>query len=75
MGTGFRRKYLEQELLEVSAVGIPANPNALQLGVKEGAVEKADLEELLELLRELNQAPCVSQVLPLARALGDALKR
>src|SRR6266699_1903650 len=26
---GFRRKYLEQELLEVSAVGIPANPNAL----------------------------------------------
>src|SRR5436305_2906278 len=28
----YRRKYLEQELLEVSAVGIPANPNALQLG-------------------------------------------
>jgi len=74
VGTGFRRKYLEQELLEVSAVGIPANPNALQLGVKEGAIEKADLQELLELLRELNQAPCVSQVLPLARALRDALK-
>src|SRR5882724_10954860 len=28
-GEGFRRRYLEQELLEVSAVAIPANPNAL----------------------------------------------
>jgi hypothetical protein len=46
-----RRKYLEQELLEVSAVGIPANPNALQLGLKAGAIEKADLVELLEMLR------------------------
>lgn len=27
----YSRKYLEQELLEVSAVGIPANPNALAL--------------------------------------------
>jgi hypothetical protein len=49
----FRRRYLEQELLEVSAVGIPANPNALQLGLKAGAVEKADLLELLEMLRAL----------------------
>ncbi len=47
----FRRKYLEQELIEVSAVGIPANPNALQFGLKSGAVEKADVKELLELLR------------------------
>src|SRR5438105_1657634 len=36
-GKAWRRKYLEQELLEVSAVGIPANPNALQLGLKAGA--------------------------------------
>ena len=35
----FRRRYLEQELLEVSAVGIPANPNALALGLKAGAIE------------------------------------
>ena len=48
-----RRKYLEQELLEVSAVGIPANPNALQLGLKAGAIEKADLVEVLEMLRTL----------------------
>lgn len=45
-----RRRYLEQELLEVSAVGIPANPEALQLGLKAGAIAKADLQELLDLL-------------------------
>ena len=45
-----RRVYLEQELLEVSAVGIPANPEALQLGLKAGAVEKADLQALMEML-------------------------
>jgi hypothetical protein len=45
-----RRIYLEQELLEVSAVGIPANPEALQLGLKSGAIERADLKALLELL-------------------------
>jgi Caudovirus prohead serine protease len=50
---GYRRRYLEQELLEVSAVGIPANPEALQLGLKAGAVAKADLVELWELLRGL----------------------
>src|SRR5258705_223878 len=48
----FRRRYLEQELLEVSAVGIPANPSALQLGLKAGAIEKEDLRELLEMLRQ-----------------------
>ena len=42
-----RRLYLEQELLEVSAVGIPANPNALALGLKNGAIEKSDLKDLL----------------------------
>jgi hypothetical protein len=47
-----RRKYLEQELLEVSAVGIPANPNALALGLKAGAVEKSDLKDLHELIRQ-----------------------
>jgi hypothetical protein len=46
-----RRRYLEQELLEVSAVGIPANPNALALAVKSGALVKADLKHLADLLR------------------------
>src|SRR5260221_9029166 len=48
---GYRRKYLEQELLEVSAVSIPANPNALTLALKSGAIEKSDLKELFELLK------------------------
>jgi hypothetical protein len=52
-GTSPRRRYLEQELLEVSAVAIPANPDALALGLKSGAVEKADLQETMELLRGL----------------------
>jgi hypothetical protein len=48
-----RRRYLEQELLEVSAVAIPANPDALALGLKSGAVAKGDLQATLELLRGL----------------------
>jgi hypothetical protein len=52
-----RRKYLEQELLEVSAVGIPANPNALALGLKAGAIEKSDLREILVLLKSLCAQP------------------
>ncbi len=55
-GDAFQRKYLEQELLEVSAVGIPANPSALQLGLKAGAVEKSDLQDTFELLRQLMAA-------------------
>ena len=50
--TTFRRRYLEQELLEVSAVAIPANPNALALGLKSGAVEKADLRDFAELIHQ-----------------------
>jgi HK97 family phage prohead protease len=49
--TSYRRKYTKQELLEVSAVGIPANPNALALAVKSGAVEACDLKELYTLLK------------------------
>src|ERR1043166_243833 len=47
---GYSRKYLEQELLEVSAVSIPANPNALTLALKAGAIEKSDLKEWQEVL-------------------------
>lgn len=50
---GYRRKYLEQELLEVSAVGIPANPNALKLGYEQGVIEKSDLKELSQLLQHI----------------------
>jgi phage head maturation protease len=52
-GASPRRRYLEQELLEVSAVAIPANPDALALGLKSGAVDKTDLEATLELFRAM----------------------
>lgn len=51
--SGFDRRYLKQELLETSAVAIPANPNALELAVKSGAVETGDLKELFQLLKGL----------------------
>lgn len=50
---GFARKYLEQELLEVSAVAIPANRNALRLGLRAGAIEQADLLDLADVLAEV----------------------
>ena len=49
----FTRRYTEQELLEVSAVGIPANPNALTLALRAGAIEQSDLRELYALLKHL----------------------
>jgi len=51
-GSSFRRRYLEQELLEVSAVGIPANPEALALGLATGVIEKSDLQDSLTLLSQ-----------------------
>jgi Escherichia/Staphylococcus phage prohead protease len=47
------RTYTKQELLEVSAVGIPANPNALALALKSGAVDKTDLKELSTLINHI----------------------
>jgi hypothetical protein len=86
-----RRKYLEQELLEVSAVGIPANPNALALACKSGAIEKSDLRDLAELLRQvatgsfsnpladspsaIHQSAAPSVLLSLARDLRSLLRR
>lgn len=50
-GESWQRRYTEQELLEVSAVGIPANPNALALGLNAGAISKEQIKDLGELLR------------------------
>jgi len=49
-GNLWNRRYTEQELLEVSAVGIPANPNALALGLKAGALSKQQIKDLGALL-------------------------
>jgi hypothetical protein len=43
--------------LEVSAVSIPANPNALALAFKSGAVPKSDLRDTADLLQQILSAP------------------
>ena len=52
----WRRRHLEQELVEVSAVGIPANPDALQMGLRAGAIERGDLRDLLDAISGVLQA-------------------
>lgn len=48
-----RRIYVEQELVEVSAVAIPANHNALVLSAKSGATKQEDIEACREILRSM----------------------
>jgi len=70
---GYRRKYVEQELIEVSAVSIPANPNALTLALKAGAVEIGDVKELAQFLNEFchRTAENLSQTGDLNTALAE----
>jgi HK97 family phage prohead protease len=77
--TPYRRKYTQQELLEVSAVAIPANPAALALAAKSGALTKSDLQETIALLRQLTTAekdtpPAHPTLAPLARLLSQILR-
>jgi HK97 family phage prohead protease len=41
---GYRRKYIEAELVELSAVAVPANPNALQDALDQGAITEAQID-------------------------------
>ncbi len=52
-GSGFYRKYLEQELVEVSVAPVPANPNALQHALRLQALQKEVLEESVAALEQL----------------------
>jgi len=70
---GYRRKYLEQELIEVSAVSIPANPNALTLALKAGAVEMGDVKELARFLN--NFCSNIEDRLSEASGLGAAFNQ
>ncbi len=70
-GADYRRKYLEQELLEVSAVSIPANPNALTCAFEQGAMDRGDLHELAAFLKTFCSEP--AERLPDTRTLGAAL--
>lgn len=51
-GSGFRRKFVEMDLLEVSAVPIPSNPNALVAALKSGAIKRQDIGELADFLNQ-----------------------
>lgn len=43
--TGFRRRYIETELVELSAVAVPTNPNALQDAIMAGVVTSGHINE------------------------------
>ena len=73
--SGFARKYLEQELLEVSAVAIPANPNALALALKSGAVQTADVREAAALLRHLVNAVSTPTLISALAELRDLFRQ
>jgi HK97 family phage prohead protease len=70
--TPWRRRYLRQELLEVSAVGVPANPNALMLSLKTGAMRRDTLLEIEDMVRSL---PPTEVRFSLARALRELLRK
>jgi len=63
--------------LEVSAVSIPANPNALALAYKSGALEKSDLRDLADLIRHTleRSADFQSAVSPISNRQGHELFR
>lgn len=77
--TPWRRRFLEQELIEVSAVPVPANPNALALAVKAGALPAAEVRALRELLElTLRDQPAAAPLPPswarLAAATAQLLR-
>jgi len=85
-GNLWHRRYTEQELLEVSAVGIPANPNALALGLKAGAISKQQLRDLGALIHyslrprkpfepSIPVTPQYLRLLKLATCVREMLKR
>jgi len=45
-------KYLEQELVEVSAVAVPANREALRLGLQTGVISPGAVHDAMEILGE-----------------------
>ncbi len=79
--TPFRRRYIEQELLEVSAVAVPANPEALALACKEGAFSEQDLKESAEILARaagrigrVRQEAASCDLMRLARELARVMR-
>jgi len=84
------RTYTKQELLEVSLVVVPANPGAtIGLALKSGAIERSDLRDLADYLKEFCSAKADpeakasasgagvidAQVLRMAREISQVLTR
>ncbi len=85
------RTYTKQELLEISLVVVPANPGAtIGLALKSGALEKSDLRDLSEFLKQfcsdekavpaappsaLGGGKFDARLLQLARTARELLKR
>lgn len=81
------RTYTRTELLEISLVVVPANPSAtVGLALKSGAIERRDLKELAEFLKQFcgdddlaqagaEQGRCDVQLLQLARGFNEELRR
>ena len=73
------RTYTKQELLEVSLVVVPANPAAtIGLALKSGAIRRADLDPVVDLLRATgisgeNGESTELELLRLARGLRSIL--
>lgn len=69
-----RRTYLKQELLEISLVPVPANPGAtIGASLKSGAVERGDVKELYEFLKQFQTRETKADALVDSRAKAGAL--
>lgn len=83
------RTYSKCELLEISLVVVPANPSAtIGLALKQGVVERRDLRDLAEFLKQFAEPQAEpdtmagasgagildAQVMRIAQALGDVLR-
>jgi len=64
------RTYTKQELLEISLVVVPANPGAtVGLALKQGAIERTDLQAVIAFLKEF----CSDEAVPKGTAGASAL--
>jgi uncharacterized protein len=78
-GKQYWRKFTKQELLEVSAVSVPCNPNALAMGIKSGAINPDDVKAASKLLFEQAQREMdkkiYAEIQNRLRAVADCFRR
>lgn len=79
-GKEFWRKFTKQELLEVSAVSVPCNPNALMMGMKSGAINPDDVKAASAMLfeqaeREKETKRIYAEICDKLRVVAEACRR